>query len=61
MKANRVIQKCSPESNDESFVKVGTQCQAKCNETGYRLIGPRLRQCLILGRWTGYDQMCVGE
>lgn len=42
-------------------MRVGTQCQAKCNETGFRLVGPRVRECLSIGRWTGYDQSCVGK
>ncbi|CAF4456676.1 unnamed protein product [Rotaria sp. Silwood2] len=54
----KVVQECSPEQNSSDF-KIGTKCQAKCSEIGYRLIGPHTRQCLILGIWSGYEQFCV--
>ncbi len=56
----RVIQECLPQQNTTKF-PFGTKCRAKCNETGYRLIGPRMRECLSVGRWTGYEQFCIGE
>ena len=55
-----VVQECSPEQNTTN-VKFGTKCRAKCNETGYRLLGPRVRECLIVGLWTGYEQFCIGK
>lgn len=51
---------CSPQQNSTKY-QFGTKCRAKCNETGYRLIGPRIRECLSMGRWTGYDQSCIGK
>ncbi|CAF3959284.1 unnamed protein product, partial [Rotaria sp. Silwood2] len=54
----RVIQECLPQQNNTKL-QFGSKCQAKCNETGYRLIGPRIRECLIMGRWTGYEQFCI--
>lgn len=57
----RVIQTCSPEQTSGSIWTVGTKCQAICNETGYRLIGPSVRQCLSLGYWSGYEQYCIGR
>ena len=56
----RVIQECFPQQNSTKL-QFGTKCRAKCNDTGYRLIGPRVRECLSVGRWTAYDQFCVGE
>ena len=61
LKANsRVVQQCTPEQNETSS-RVGTRCRATCNATGYRLLGPQMRECLILSRWTGYDQYCIGK
>jgi len=56
----RVIQECLPQQMNTKF-QFGTKCRAKCNETSYRLIGPRIRECLSMGRWTGYEQFCIGE
>ncbi len=56
----RVVQECLPKQNQTKLL-FGTQCRAKCNETGYRLIGPRTRECLSMGKWTGYDQFCIGK
>ncbi len=56
----RVIRDCLPEQNSTDF-KFGTKCRARCNETGYRLIGPHTRECLILGIWSGYEQFCMGK
>jgi hypothetical protein len=56
----RVIQECLPQQNNTKY-QFGTKCQAKCNETGYRLVGPHARECLSMGRWTGYEQFCIGE
>jgi len=56
----RVIQECLPQQNNTKY-QFGTKCRAKCNETGYRLIGPRTRECLSVGKWTGYEQFCIGE
>ncbi|UJR26649.1 hypothetical protein I4U23_007966 [Adineta vaga] len=55
---SRVLQECFPQQHTTK-VQFGTKCQAKCNNTGYRLIGPRIRECLSMGRWTGYDQFCI--
>lgn len=55
-----VVQECSPEQNTTDL-KFGTKCRAKCNETGYQLVGPRVRECLIVGLWTGYEQFCIGK
>lgn len=55
-----VIQECVPEQNT-TYLKFGTKCRAKCNETGYRLVGPRTRECLVVGLWTGYEQFCIGK
>lgn len=55
-----MIQECLPEQNSTDF-RFGTKCRARCNETGYRLIGPRTRECLIVGVWSGYEQFCVGK
>jgi hypothetical protein len=55
-----VIQECLPEQNSTNF-KFGTKCRARCNETSYRLIGPHIRECLILGIWSGYEQFCIGK
>lgn len=61
MKINiHVIQECLPPQSSTDF-KFGTKCQAKCNETGYRLLGPRTRECLVLGIWSGYEQFCIGK
>ncbi|CAF3636597.1 unnamed protein product [Rotaria sp. Silwood1] len=54
----RVIQECLPQQNTTKL-HFGTKCEAKCNKTGYRLIGPRIRECLVMGRWTGYEQFCI--
>ncbi len=56
----QVIQECLPEQNTTDF-RFGTKCRARCNETGYRLIGPRTRECLIVGIWSGYEQFCTGK
>ncbi len=56
----RVIQECLPKQNHTKLL-FGTQCHAKCNQTGYRLIGPRTRECLSMGKWTGYEQFCIGK
>jgi hypothetical protein len=56
----RVKQECLPQQNHTKF-SFGTKCRAKCNETGYRLIGPRTRECLSMGKWTGYEQFCIGK
>ena len=58
---NHVIQTCSPDPVNRTTWAVGTICQAVCNETGYRLIGPGIRQCLSVGHWTGYEQFCIGR
>ncbi|CAF3838702.1 unnamed protein product [Adineta steineri] len=55
---SRIIQECLPKQNNTQL-RFGTQCQVKCNDTGYRLIGPRIRECLSMGRWTGYEQFCI--
>lgn len=57
----RVIQACLPSQNQTNKFRFGTICRAKCNETGYRLIGPRTRECLNTGKWTGYEQFCIGK
>lgn len=54
-----MIQECVPESN-RTNVKAGTICRARCAKIDYELIGPAVRECLILGRWSGYDQICDG-
>jgi hypothetical protein len=56
----RVIQECLPQQSNKKL-QFGTKCQAKCNETGYRLIGPRIRECLSISKWTGYEQFCIGK
>jgi coenzyme F420-reducing hydrogenase gamma subunit len=56
----RVIQECLPQQNNTKL-QFGTKCQAKCNETGYRMIGPRIRECLSISKWTGYEQFCIGK
>ncbi len=56
----RVVQECLPKQSNTKF-QFGTNCQAKCNETGYRLVGPRIRECLSMSRWTGYEQFCIGK
>ena len=56
----RVQQECLPAQNNNKF-HFGTKCQAKCNATGYRLVGPRVRECLSTGEWTGYEQFCIGK
>jgi hypothetical protein len=55
-----VIQECLPEQNSTDL-KFGTKCRARCGEIGYRFIGPHVRECLILGIWSGYEQFCVGK
>ena len=56
----RVVQECVPKQNHTKLLS-GTECHAKCNQTGYRLIGPRTRECLSMGKWTGYEQFCIGK
>jgi hypothetical protein len=55
-----VIQECLPQQNNTKF-QFGTKCRAKCNDTVYQLIGPRIRECLSIGRWNGYEQFCIGN
>ena len=55
---SRLIQDCSPPQNQTQY-RASTKCRATCNGTGYRLIGPRNRECLSTGKWTGYDQSCA--
>ena len=58
---SRVVHACSPAPIEKNQFEVGTECVAKCNQTGYRLVGPRTRKCLPFGKWTGYDQSCIGK
>ena len=57
---SQIIQECSPKNNNTNF-KVGTKCQAKCKETGFKILGPLIRECLIIGIWSGYEQICIGK
>ena len=59
---SRVIHQCSLASTiEKNHFEVGAECEAKCNQTGYRIVGPRIRKCLPIGKWTGYDQSCIGK
>ncbi|CAF0841961.1 unnamed protein product [Didymodactylos carnosus] len=49
-----VILNCQPKNS----TKFGTKCIASC-PTKFRIAGPRSRECLINGIWTGYDQYCI--
>lgn len=57
----RVLQECTPAQDQTTKFRFGTTCRAKCNATGYRLVGPRSRECLSTGKWTGYEQFCIGK
>ena len=57
---SQVFQECSPKPNSTGAT-VGTRCRARCNESAHRLLGPSTRECLIVGRWSGYDQFCIGK
>lgn len=57
---SRVVQECTPRPQQNTYL-FGMKCHAKCNTTGYRLIGPRTRECLSMSRWTGYEQFCIGK
>jgi hypothetical protein len=58
---SRVVHSCVPKIPNTNKIKIGTKCQTKCNVTGYRLVGPRTRECLSVGKWSGYDQSCIGK
>jgi len=55
-----IIQDCSPKQNTTNYI-FGTKCRARCNKTGYRLAGLHIRECLIVGIWSGYEQFCIGK